>query len=180
MNDAPSSPSQVDPATQRYADHINPAFVQLLGTFGYGRVFVRAAGNELWDSHDRTYVDMLAGFGATSLGHNPPRLIERLQRALGEQLPNVMHVGPNAWAGLLGEALAQRVPKLPLAMLSCSGGEAVESAMKLARAATGRGGIIYCSGGFHGTGLGSLSVMGRPLAAAVPAALARVLRGAFR
>lgn len=148
------------PATARYAEYINPAFVKLLGTFGFGRVFTRARGCLLWDASGRRYVDFLAGFGATNLGHSPPRLIARLQRALGEELPNVMHVGPQAKAGELGEALSARVPELPMCLLSCSGGEAVEAAMKLARAATGRSGIVHCHGGFHGTGLGNLSIMG--------------------
>lgn len=148
------------PATTRYAEHINPAFVRLLGTFGYGRVFLRANGMELFDSEDRRYLDFLAGFGTNSLGHNPPALIERMQAALAEDLPNVMHVGPQAWAGELGAALAEKIPALPLCLLSLSGSEAVEAAIKLARAATGRPGVVYCSGGFHGTGLGALSVMG--------------------
>lgn len=152
--------ARMHPATARYAEHVNPAFVRLLGAFGYGRVFLRADGMELYDSEGRRYLDFLAGFGTNNLGHNPPALIARLQAALAEELPNVMHVGPQAWAGELGEALAKRVPALPLCLLSLSGSEAVEAAMKLARAATGRPGIVYCTGGFHGTGLGALSVMG--------------------
>jgi putrescine aminotransferase len=145
---------------QRYADHVNPAFVRLLGTFGYGRIFVRARGLELWDAEERRYLDFLAGFGTNCLGHNPAAVHERLVEALGASLPNVMHVGPEIAAGELGEALARLVPALPIAMFSLSGGEAVEAAMKLARAATGRPGIVYAGGGFHGTGLGNLSVMG--------------------
>ncbi len=151
---------RMHPAAARYAEHINPAFVRLLGTFGYGRVFLEAQGMELRDSEGRQYLDFLAGFGTNNLGHNPPELIERLQSALADQLPHVMHVGPQAWAGELGEALAKLVPALPLCLLSLSGSEAVEAAMKLARAATGRPGIVYATGASHGTGLGALSVMG--------------------
>ena len=165
--------ADVHPATARYAEHINPAFVKLLGTFGYGRVFERARGCELWDAKGRSYLDMLAGFGTNSLGHNPPRIVQAMQQALADDMANVMHVGPQAWADVLGELLAERVPKLPLSLLSLSGGEAVEAAMKLARAATGRPGIIYTTGGYHGTGLGNLSVMGharwqRPFQPLVP------------
>lgn len=148
------------PATERYARHVNPALVRLLGTFGYGRVFTRALGVELWDSEGRRYVDLLAGFGSASLGHNPPRLIARLNEALAQELCHLMHVGPQALAGELGEALAHRLPSLPITLLSLSGGEAVEAAIKLARAATGRATIVSCEGGFHGSGLGNLSVMG--------------------
>lgn len=148
------------PATELYARHVNPALVRLLGTFGYGRVFTRARGVELWDSEGRRYVDLLAAFGAASLGHNPPRLLARLNEALSEELCHLVHVGPQALAGELGAALAHRVPALPIMLPSLSGGEAVEAAIKLARAATGRATIVSCEGGFHGSGLGDLSVMG--------------------
>ncbi len=154
--------SGVEEAVERYAAHVNPAFVKLLGTFGYGRVFVGARGLEMWDARGRRYVDFLAGFGAVSLGHNPPRIVERLRESLAGELCNVLHVGPQIHAGELGAAFAKRWPLLPMALLSLSGGEAVEAAMKLARAATGRATIVHCAGGFHGTGLGDLSVNGFP------------------
>jgi putrescine aminotransferase len=151
---------KLHPIAERYAEHVNPAFVKLLGVYGFGRIFERARGSELWDSDGRRYLDFLAGFGTVSFGHNPPRLVERLARALASDTPNVLHVGPSRSAAELGAELARRVPSLPIALFSLSGGEAVEAAIKLARAATGRPGIVYASGGFHGTGLGGLSVMG--------------------
>lgn len=157
-----TSASPAHPSIQRYTDHVNPAFIQRLGTFGFGRVFTRAEGMRLWDDQGREYLDFLAGGGAVNLGHNPTELIAGLTRALADNHPNVMHVGPQVWAAELGAQLAQRVPSLPVSLFSCSGGEAVEAAIKLARAATRRPGIVYAAGGFHGTGLGSLSVMGFP------------------
>src|SRR5262245_42038820 len=139
---------KLDPIAERYAEHVNPAFVKLLGVYGFGRIFERARGSELWDADGRRYLDFLAGFGTVSLGHNPPRLIETLGRALAGELPNVLHVGPSRHAADLGAELARRVPSLPIALFSLSGGEAVEAALKLARAATGRPGIVYASGGF--------------------------------
>jgi putrescine aminotransferase len=142
-----------------YKDHVNPAFVRLLGTFGYGRVFERAQGTQLWDSEGRSYQDFLSGFGAANLGHNPPKLLARLQASLGQDLCHVMHVGPQALVAQVGKAFAERVPALPMTLLSLSGGEAVEAALKLARAATKRSAIVSCKNGFHGTGFGNLSVM---------------------
>jgi putrescine aminotransferase len=150
------------PAVDQYARHVNPAFVRVLGTLGYGRVFVKAKGMHLWDHEGRRYLDFLAGFGAVNLGHNPSRLIDGLIAALKDDLPNVLHVGPQPLAGELAEELARRVPGLPISLFANGGGEAVEEALKLARAATGRRTIVHCSGGFHGMGLGSLSVMGHP------------------
>jgi putrescine aminotransferase len=144
-----------------YARHVNPAFVKLLGLLGYGRLFVRAEDVWVWDHQGRRYLDFLAAFGAANLGHNHPRLLERLRRFLSEMALNLCHVGPGAHAAELAEALATRLPApLSLSLFASSGAEAVEAGLKLARAATRRGGFLYCHGGFHGTNLGTLSVMG--------------------
>lgn len=148
------------PSVETYARHVNPAFVKLLGLLGYGRVFERARGTRVWDHEGREYLDLLAGFGATSLGHRHPALVEKLTQELSTARPDLVHVGPSpAMAELAAELAA---PPLECVLFSTSGGEAVEAAMKLARAATGRPGLIYCRDGFHGTGLGALSVMGHP------------------
>jgi putrescine aminotransferase len=155
------SVAEPHPVVADYERYVNPAFVKLLGTFGYGRVFVRGKGTSLWDDQGREYLDLLAGFGAVNLGHNPPELIERMVQLLRDDAVNLVHVGPQPHAAELGRALAQLVgPPLEISLFSNSGGEAVEAALKVARAATARSQLIYAEGGFHGTGLGSLSVMG--------------------
>jgi len=149
------------PAVADYERYVNPAFVRLLGTFGYGRVFVRGKGTSLWDDQGRQYLDLLAAFGAVNLGHNPDVLIERMVEFLRDDAVNLVHVGPQLHAAELARELAQLVsPPLEITLFSNSGGEAVEAAMKLARAATDRRHFVYTEGGFHGTGLGSLSIMG--------------------
>ncbi len=148
------------PAVALYAEHMNPAFVKLLGTFGYGRVFVRAKDTRLWDHEGREYLDFLAGFGATSLGHNHPRLRRALSAFLLDDAPNLVHVGPQPEAAELAAALAARAGPLRMCMFSSSGAEAVETALKLARAATRRAGIVYCGSSYHGLTLGTLSVAG--------------------
>jgi len=150
----------VNPVVDKYARHINPSFIRLLGVLGYGRVFERALDVRVWDEEGREYLDFLAGFGAVNIGHNHPRLVRRLQELLGTQPMNLVHVGPSGPAADLAEALAGLAPPLEIALFSSSGGEAVESALKLARAATGRTAFVSCEGGFHGTGFGALSVMG--------------------
>src|SRR5687767_1397555 len=107
---------QQHPVIRRYAEHVNPAFVRVLGMLGYGRVFVRAAGMHLWDHQGRRYLDFLASFGVVNLGHNPPELIERLCESLRAELPNVLHVGPQPVAAELAEELARRVPGLPITL----------------------------------------------------------------
>lgn len=148
------------PSTARYAEHINPSFMKLLGAFGYGRVFVRAKGTSIWDDEGREYTDFLSGFGATNLGHNPKRLIDAMHGFLDDDAPNVVHVGPQVHAADLAADLAALAAPLSMCLLSNGGAEAVEAGIKLARAATKRKGILYARGGFHGTNLGSLSVMG--------------------
>jgi putrescine aminotransferase len=148
------------PAVAKYARHVNPAFVKLLGLFGYGRLFVRARDVWIWDHVERQYLDFLAGFGSANVGHNHPRLIERLRSFLGEEALNLCHVGPSVHAAELAAELARLANPLTVCLFASSGGEAVEAGLKLARAATGRPGLLYCRGGFHGTNLGTLSVMG--------------------
>jgi putrescine aminotransferase len=149
------------PSVIKYARHVNPAFVRLLGALGYGRVFVRARGTRIWDHEGKEYLDFLAGSGAVNLGHNPPKLIEKLRDALSADLVNLVHTGPQIQAGDLAADLAKRAGEpLSVCLFSSGGAEAVESAIKLARAATRRRGIVYCKHGFHGTSLGSLSIMG--------------------
>ncbi len=149
------------PTVEAYGRHVNPPFVRLLGVLGYGRVFVRALGTRLWDDRGREYLDFLAGFGALNLGHGHPRLVERLHRFLDEQAPNLNHVGPASHAARLAAALVERAgPPLEICLFSSSGAEAVEAGVKLACAATRRAGLVSCEGGFHGTNLGVLPLMG--------------------
>jgi putrescine aminotransferase len=156
----PRGSASSHPSVRKYAEHVNPAFVKLLGLFGYGRVFVRAKGTRIWDHEGREYLDFLAGFGATNLGHNPPELMHRLRQFLEDAVPNLVHVGPQVHAAELAAELASRAAPLSVCLFSNSGAEAVEAALKLARAATRRKPLLYCKGAFHGTNLGTLSVMG--------------------
>lgn len=144
-----------------YARHVNPQFVKLLGVLGYGRVFTRALGTRLWDSEGREYLDFLSGFGATSLGHNHPKLIARVKAHLDSEALGFALASPSPQAAALGAALAKRLPApLEVSTFLTGGGEAVEAAMKLARAATKRSGFLFCEGGFHGNSFGTLSIMG--------------------
>lgn len=151
-----------NPGVQSYARHVNPAFVKLLGTLGYGRAMVRGEGTKMWDDSGRAYEDFLAAFGATNLGHNHPRLIAAIVDHLKSMPVNLVHTGPQVHAGELAAALAARTGPLTMSSFASSGGEAVEIALKVARAYTRRPGFLHCEGGFHGTNFGNLSVMGHP------------------
>lgn len=147
--------------TARYAAHVNPAFVELLRVLGYGRVYVRAEGVTLVDQQGRHYLDALAGFGANNLGHSHPAVTEAIRQCLQGSPLHFNHVGLAAHEVALAEQLAGLLPEpLQVVLLASGGGEAVDAALKLARVATGRADLLYCRGGYHGTTLGTLSVMG--------------------
>jgi putrescine aminotransferase len=149
------------PSTQAYAKHVNPSFIQLLGVLGFGRVFTKAQDVWVWDTQGQRYLDCLAAFGSVNVGHNHPRLVARLHELLDAQAFHFCLVGPAMGAAALAQGLAQRLDEpLEVSLFASSGAEAVEAGLKLARAATGRTDFLSCDGGFHGTSLGTLSVMG--------------------
>ena len=150
-------------AAAQYARYVDPAFVKLLGVFGYGRVFTRAEGAYVWDEQGRRYLDLLAGFGSANIGHNHPRLLARMRELFDEQPLNLCHTGPARYAAQLAEALAGVAPApLEMALFSTTGAEAVEAAIKAARAATKRPRIVFCVGAYHGLSLGTLSISASP------------------
>ena len=151
------------PTVDRYAAHVNPAFVRLLGMWNYGRVWTGARGCWLFDDEGRSYLDLLAGFGSFPLGHDHPALRGVLQRFAAEAPLNLAHMGVSPDPAALGERLARITPgDLDLALFASSGAEAVEAGLKIALVATGRSRILGCSGGFHGMNLGVLGLMGNP------------------
>jgi putrescine aminotransferase len=142
----------------QFARHVDPAFVKLLGVLGYGRVLTRAEGVYIWDEQGRRYLDLLAGFGSVNIGHNHPRLLARLRSFFDDRALNLSHTGPSPYAARLAEALARAAGEpLDMALFSTSGAEAVEAAIKAARAATRRSKIVFCDRGYHGLSLGTLS-----------------------
>ena len=148
------------PAAQKYAAHINAAFVKVLGAFGSGRIWVRAKGTSLWDADGREYLDFLSASGAASLGHNSPKVLDRLREVLADDAAGFAEAGVSVAAADLAAALAKLAAPLTRVMPATTRGEAVDGAIKLARAATKRKALVHCKGGFHGTSLGGLSVSG--------------------
>lgn len=127
----------------------------------YGRTFVRARGTRLWDDDGREYTDFLAGFGVHNIGHNHPRLIEVIQQVLVSDAPSMLNIDAPACQAALAEKLCRLTqPDLCRAFFASSGSEAVEMAVKTARAATGRTTVISCRGAYHGLSTGALSRSG--------------------
>src|SRR6267143_336677 len=121
-----------------------------------------ARGSELWDSTGRRHIDFVGGIGVMNVGHNHPRVMEavraQLERTTHTAFQVVMYESYLRLAQRLCEVAPGNGPKK--AILFSTGAEAVENAVKIARAATGRSAVISFSGGFHGRTLLALSLTG--------------------
>lgn len=140
--------------------HLNPQTAKVLHSIGFDRQWVRAEGCYLYDDTGAEYLDYLAGFGVFGIGRNHPVVRQALHDLLDADMADLVQMDTPLLAGLLGEALARRAPYLPRSYLCNSGTEAVETALKFARCATGRPRVLYCSHAYHGLTAGSLSVNG--------------------
>jgi ornithine--oxo-acid transaminase len=141
-----------------WAKTINPQFARVLRTIGFDREWVRAEGASLWDEDGNRFLDLLGGFGMFNVGRNNPRVRAALVEALELDLPGSVQLGATLLPPLLAEELLRRTPpRLERVLFTSSGTEAVEAALKLGRAATGRTRVVSAERGFHGLTLGSLS-----------------------
>ena len=118
---------------------------------------VKGRGAEVWDDRGRRYIDCVAGIGVASVGHANPAVAEALA-AQARTLVTCPGIFYNDVRARLLEKLASLAPPgLARGFLCNSGAEAVEAAVKFARLATGRTGIVSAMRGFHGRTLGALS-----------------------
>jgi len=149
--------------SERYSLHtrrLNEQMVRVLRTIGYDVSFRRGRGQYLYDREDNRYLDLLSGFGVFAVGRNHPAIRAALKSVLDADLPNLVQMDVSTLAGILAERLLALVPYLDKVFFANSGAESVEAAIKFARAATGRPGIVYCSHAFHGLTYGALSLNG--------------------
>jgi ornithine--oxo-acid transaminase len=142
-----------------HARHLNEQLVRVLKTIGYDVGFQKGQGQYLFDREGARYLDLLSGFGVFAIGRNHPALREALKSVLDSDFPNLVQLDVSTLAGVLAERLLEHVPYLDKVFFSNSGAETVEAAIKFARGATGRPGIVSCSHSFHGLSYGALSLM---------------------
>ena len=122
----------------------------------------RAKGAELWDVSGKRYIDFAGGIGVMNVGHAHPRVM----KAVEEQLQKATHTSFQVVQYEPYLRLAQRLCEVtPIAgdkkaIFFSTGAEAIENAVKIARAATGRPAIISFRGAFHGRTLLTLSLTG--------------------
>ena len=144
-----------------HKDHINPMFVKVLQTIGFDRNYIRAEGQYLWDDKGNKYLDMLAGYGVFNIGRNNESIKNALIDFLNCNYPSLVQLEAPLLSGLLAKELKKRMPcQLDFVYFTNSGTEGVETAIKFARCATGRSGIIHAKKSFHGLTTGSLAING--------------------
>ncbi len=141
--------------------YLNPQMGRILRTLGFDRTWVGGDRCHLIDSAGARYLDLISGYGVFALGRNHPDVIEALEDVCAARTGNLPQLGVTLLSGVLAEQLLARAPASVAAMVPASSGtEAVEAAIKIARAATGRPRVLYAGHAFHGLTLGSLSVNG--------------------
>ena len=143
-----------------YSKYLNPQMPRALHTIGFDKDYVRGEGAYLYDADGNAYADFLAGFGVFAAGRSHPVIKKALHDALDADFAAWTQFDCQPIMGLLAQKLLAKAPGLERVFFCNSGTEAVESALKFARRATGKGRIVYARHGFHGLTAGSLSVNG--------------------
>jgi glutamate-1-semialdehyde 2,1-aminomutase len=143
----PKSGAAFERARKVLVGGVNSPVRSFRGVGGEPLFIAEARGAWLTDVDGRRYVDYIGGYGPAILGHADERVVEAVARAAGRGLC----VGaPTEAEVLLGERLAAAMPSIERIRFVNSGTEAVMTALRLARAATGRPGIVKCVGCYHG------------------------------
>ncbi len=130
-------------------------------------VWERAKGNYVWDIEGRRYLDLTAAFGVATAGHANTRVVKAGQKQMGKLLHAMGDVHPHALKAQLAQKLSQitfgRWTKgaRGKTIFCNSGFEAVEAALKTAKLATGKPGIIAFESAYHGVGYGTLNATHR-------------------
>lgn len=124
---------------------------------------VRALNAEIWDADGRRYIDFAGGIGVMNTGHRHPKVMARIQQQLDAVVHSCFQVMPYEPYIELAEQLNKRAPIEGKAktLFVTTGAEAVENAVKIARAYTKRPGVIAFGGGYHGRTLLTLGLTGK-------------------
>ncbi len=139
-----------DVIVERFARHVSSGKAKFFGQAGIDFIFARREGVFVWDLGGTRLINCHSNGGVFNLGHRNPRVVAALKTALDE-LDIGNHHLVSEHRARLAERLAGMCPgDLNRAVFGVGGGEAVDTAIKLARGHTGRPGIISAVGGYHG------------------------------
>ncbi len=146
-----------------YSEHVNPQWVRLLNVLQMNVRYESCGGVELRTADGRTILDFLSGYCVHNAGHNHPAIVEAVKAELDRRGPGMLQSHVPELAGELAAKLCERAGgRMKKAFFASSGSEGVESAIKFARAKTGRQGLLSAKGAFHGLTCGALSLMDDP------------------
>lgn len=146
---------------EKYRKYVNPGIANILNFSGFDVPEDRAEGCYIWDISGRKFLDCVGGYGAFSLGHRHPKVVEAVKKQLEKEALK-SHFFMSMELADACEALAGVLPgDINYTFMCNSGTEAVEGALKCARIHTGRNEYIGAMNGFHGKSYGSLTVSGR-------------------
>lgn len=135
---------------QELQERKNRAFARGMAN-GLPIYIARARNAELWDEDGKRYIDFAAGIAVVNTGHSHPEIVSAVKKQVEAFSHTCVMVTPYACVVELAERITQAAPMEDArAIFVSTGAEAVENAIKIARVATGRPGVIAFSGGFHG------------------------------
>jgi ornithine--oxo-acid transaminase len=149
--------------SEHYRDYVNPQWARLLDLLQMNVRYTRCTGTTLHTDTGRQILDFLSGYCVHNTGHNHPHIVSALEDELHRQGPAMVQSHAPDLAGELAARLCQLAGDPLRKVFFCSSGsEGVETVIKFARAHTGRPGLLYANGAFHGLTCGALSMMSDP------------------
>ncbi len=160
MTDGADAQALYDETYENYREYVNPPLARVMKLSG-SPVEVSAQGVTIVDHNGKRYLDFAGGYGVFTVGYRHPRVVAAVRAQLDEMALSGRTMF-NPLLGRLAKRLAELTPgDLKISFFANSGTEAVEGALKLARAATKRTKLVGTHGAFHGKTFGALSVSGR-------------------
>ncbi|MEA3440879.1 MAG: aspartate aminotransferase family protein [Chloroflexota bacterium] len=146
-----------------HMQYINPPMARVQRIIGFDKLYTRSEGAYLWDAEGNCYLDLLSGYSVFNLGRGHPAVKRVMHEMIDLDRPNLVKMDCPLLSGLLAEDLVKRMPPgLEAVFFGNSGADAVDTAIKFARAATRRPRVLYLDHAFHGLTLGTLSINGGP------------------
>jgi len=146
-----------------YRAHLSPNYADFLERLDLACTVDDARGIMLRDARGRSFIDFVSGYGIFNFGHNPPEIVRALRDELDAAPLWNRPFLQAPLARLASRLSALTAGELEKVLICSTGAEAVDSAIKLARLATRRTGIVAAQGSFHGFTLGALSLCGLPV-----------------
>ncbi len=148
-------------ALEQFATYLNPQKVRVLRAAGLDLVEAERSGPWVWDLDGRRFLDCFTSAGSFNVGRRNPRIVEAAHAAI-DHLDHGNFLLCSREKAELAAKLAEITPgALSCTMFGTGGGEAIDFALKLARGATGRAGVVSAVNGYHGHTGFALSAAGR-------------------